>query len=70
MHFRLRKTAAHNESWECDQPSVEMALLDFGHQLRSVLALEGDVVGFLMESRSHDAANFTNSAKVPVYVLK
>jgi hypothetical protein len=72
MHFRLRKAddLDGRESWECDQPTVDMALLYFGHQLKVVLALKGDVLGYVIESRMDDVPNFKDSEKLPVYVLK
>ena len=72
MHFRLRKADAldDRESLECDQPTLEMALLYFGHQLKAVLALEGDALAYVMESRADDVPNFKHSEKVRVYVLR
>ncbi len=71
MHFRLRKTDAldDRESLYCDQLTVERALADFGHQLKAVLALEGDVFEYVMESRPYDEPNFKNSDMVPIYVI-
>ena len=70
-HFRLRKTDAldDRESLECDQATIEGALADFGHQLNVVLALEGDVFEYVMESRSQDQPNFKDSDKVLVYIV-
>ncbi len=70
-HFRLRKTDAldDRESLECDQATIEGALADFGHQLNAVLALEGDVFEYVIETRSYDKPNFKDSDKVPVYIV-
>ncbi len=71
MHFRLRKTDAldDRESLYCDQLTVEGALADFGHQLKAVLALEGDVFEYVMESRPYDEPNFKNSDMAPIHVI-
>ena len=68
-HFRLRKTDAldDRESLECDQPTIEGALADFGNQLNVVLALEGDVFQYVLESRPYDVPDFKDSDKVLVY---
>lgn len=70
-YFRLRKTDAldDRESLECDQATIEGALADFGHQLKVVLALEGDVFEYIMESRTYDEPNFKDSDKVLVYIV-
>ena len=70
-HFRLRKTDAldDRESLECDQHTIEGALADFGHQLNVVLALEGDVFQYVLESRPYDVPDFKDSDTVLVYVV-
>ena len=70
-HFRLRKVDdLHNqEALECDQPTVEGALANFGHQLKVMLALDGDVFRYILESRTHDGSNFKDSDQIPVFVV-
>lgn len=69
-NFRLRKTddLDGRESMECDQPTLEMALLYFGHELKSVLALQGDVLHTSLRAETMTCQ--TSSENLPVYVLK
>ena len=71
-HFRLLKaeSADDRETWDTDSPDQKVALLDFGRQLGAVLSLDGDAApDYLMQSRTHEA-NFADSKKVEVYIVR
>lgn len=70
-HFRMRKADALNfqKCWECDVATIDEALLEFGHMLKAVLAIDGDMIEYVIQQRPEGQNNFKGADLIPVSVV-